>query len=102
MPRKANCDCCRADRRTRRRRRAPLAGSERPPLPDPTARQHHAHGGLDVMTALPADTPDTRPLRFEAWPDDIRRRAYELWSTIAVGSAPRTEHLLVKEAGEGV
>jgi hypothetical protein len=59
-------------------------------------------GGIRPMTTLPASTVDTRPLRFEAWPDDTRRRAYELWSSIAVGSAPRTEHLLAQEAGEGV
>jgi hypothetical protein len=54
------------------------------------------------MTGFPADTSDARPLRFEAWPDDTRHRAFELWSSIAVGSAPRVEHLLAQEAGEGV
>jgi len=54
------------------------------------------------MTAFPADTPKPRPLQFQAWPDDMRRRAYELWSSIAVSSAPRTEHLLAQEAGAGV
>jgi hypothetical protein len=54
------------------------------------------------MTDLPADNPDTRPLRFEPWPDHVKTRAFEFWSTIAVGSAPRVEHLLAQEAGDGV
>ena len=54
------------------------------------------------MTGLLADTPETRPLRFEPWPDHIKTRAFEFWSSIGVGSAPRVEHLLAQEAGEGV
>jgi hypothetical protein len=53
---------------------------------------------MTVLRSLPA--PDA-PARFEAWPADIKTRAFELWSTIAIGSAPRTEHLLAQEAGEG-
>jgi hypothetical protein len=45
-------------------------------------------------------TAHTRPARFESWPDDIKIRAFELWSTIAARSAPRTEHLLAQEVGE--
>jgi hypothetical protein len=43
-------------------------------------------------------SPQTAPARFEAWPDDVKTRAYELWCSAAAGSAPRTEHLLAQEA----
>jgi hypothetical protein len=51
-----------------------------------------------------ADRPvgPAHPERFAAWPEDTRERAFELWSTAAVGSAPRTEYLLAQEVGEGV
>ena len=54
-----------------------------------------------VSRALtPAPPPTDRPARFERWPEDITTRAYELWSTVAARSAPRTEHLLAQEAEE--
>src|SRR5215213_2799210 len=57
---------------------------------------------MNAMTDLPARIPDSRPLRFEAWPDDIKTRAFELWATVALGSAPRVEHLLAQEGGDSV
>jgi hypothetical protein len=55
----------------------------------------------EQLVVLPA-SPQTAPARFEAWPDDTKTRAFELWSTFGLGSATRTEQLLAKESGEGV
>ena len=53
-----------------------------------------------LRTISPAP-PSERPARFAAWSDDIKARSFELWSTLAAGSAPRVEHLLAQEADEG-
>jgi hypothetical protein len=53
-----------------------------------------------VMRALTPAPMVERPQRFAAWPDDIKTRAFELWSTIAARSAPRTEYLLAQELGK--
>ena len=55
-----------------------------------------------VMRAITPAPPADRPARFAAWPTDIKTRAFELWSTVAMGSAPRTEYLLAQEYGKGV
>ena len=54
-----------------------------------------------LRSVTPTSAPD-RPSHFEAWGEDIKVRTFELWSSIAAGSAPRTEYLLAAEAGEGV
>ena len=54
------------------------------------------------MTALRSFPAADAPARFEAWSADVKTRAFELWSTIAIGSAPRTEYLLAQEYGEGI
>jgi hypothetical protein len=56
--------------------------------------------GVRVVRALTPVPLVERPPRFAAWPDDIKTRAYELWSTVAARSAPRTEYLLAQELGE--
>ena len=53
------------------------------------------------MTVL-RSLPSTPPPAFDAWPDDVKTRAYELWASIAARSAPRVEHLLSQEFGEAV
>jgi hypothetical protein len=60
------------------------------------------HEAASVVSALTPAPVVERPARFEAWPDDIKTRAFEFWSTVAVCSAPRTESLLAQESGEGV
>jgi hypothetical protein len=55
-----------------------------------------------MTSAITPASPADRPARFEAWPADIKSRAFELWSSVAMGSAPRTEYLLAQECGEGV
>jgi hypothetical protein len=55
-----------------------------------------------MTSAITPASPADRPARFAAWSDDIKTRAFALWSTVAMGSAPRTEYLLAQEAGEDV
>jgi hypothetical protein len=50
----------------------------------------------------PGPDRPAHPERFAPFPADIKVRAFELWSTVAVGSTPRTEYLLAQEVGEGV
>jgi hypothetical protein len=50
----------------------------------------------------PGTDRPAHPERFAPFPGDLKVRAFELWSTVAVGSAPRTEFLLAQEAGAGV
>jgi hypothetical protein len=52
-----------------------------------------------VKRALTPAPVVERPARFAAWDETIRQRAFELWSTIAARSAPRTEYLLAQELG---
>ena len=52
--------------------------------------------------AIVRSRPTTAPATFAAWPEDTRQRCYELWSTMAAGSAPRTEQLFAQEVGAGV
>ena len=43
-----------------------------------------------------------RPARFEAWPDDVKERCKELWSSIGNRNASRVEWLYGREVAEGV
>jgi hypothetical protein len=45
--------------------------------------------------------PPSQPDRFASWPEDIKERCRQLWSTIAFGSGARTVRLLGRELGEG-
>jgi hypothetical protein len=52
---------------------------------------------LEVIRAAPE-----RPARFEAYPPEVMRRAYEVWSTIAGRSGARVVRVLAREYGEEV
>jgi hypothetical protein len=42
------------------------------------------------------------PAQFEAWPDDVRERCRELWSSVGNRNASRVEWLYAREVTEGV
>ena len=46
--------------------------------------------------------PDTRPARFEAWPEDVKDRCRELWSSLGNRNASRVEWLYAREVPEDV
>jgi hypothetical protein len=60
------------------------------------------HESECIIRAIAPIPVEDRPARFEPWPADVKTRAFELWSTVALSSAPRTACLLAQEADEGV
>lgn len=52
-----------------------------------------------AIVALPSREP---PARFESWPEDVKDRCRDLWSTLGNRNAGRTEWLLAKETPEHV
>ena len=56
----------------------------------------------DAGSALQVVAPSSKPARFEAWPDDVKERCRELWSSIGNRNAGRVEWFYGREVPEGI